>query len=185
MAEFMQGVILFNLVRHEDRRGHFQELFLETQINTVLSEKFEVAQTSLSISKRGVLRGLHYTCSNGQEQLVTCLRGEIFDVLVDLRRESPSFRQWKSYNLTGDNPQTLYVPFGIAHAFYVFSDEATVLYHSNRSYDPDDNQVLSWRDQAIGIDWPTATPILSPRDEYAPTISSGAKLPETQKWESQ
>ena len=130
-------------------------------------------QDNHSRSARHVLRGLHYQLANPQGKLVRVTLGRVFDVAVDVRRASPHFGQWVGYELSDSNKQMLWVPPGFAHGFVVLSDTADFQYKCTALYDPGDERVVRWDDDAIAIDWPLdgATPKLSAKDAAAPALA--------------
>jgi dTDP-4-dehydrorhamnose 3,5-epimerase len=123
-------------------------------------------QDNYSRSRQGVLRGLHYQVQQAQGKLVWVIRGEIFDVAVDLRRSSPTFGKWTSANLSAENRHQLWVPKGFAHGFYVLSEVAEVIYKVTDFYAPESERTLVWNDPSLAIEWPVAgaQPILSAKD---------------------
>jgi len=166
-------VLLMEPQVFEDKRGFFMEMFREDQfeaegINTHL------VQENHSGSCRGILRGLHYQIQQAQAKLVRAITGEIFDVVVDLRRSSPTFGRWIGERLSSDNKLMLWVPEGFAHGFYVLSDWAEVLYKTTDYYAPVWERSLLWSDPALGIKWPLLdgqTPILSEKDSKGKLLS--------------
>jgi dTDP-4-dehydrorhamnose 3,5-epimerase len=147
----------------EDVRGYFFEAHHHRKLRDAgFSESF--VQDNVSYSKRNVLRGLHFQFPAWQGKLVSCLRGEIFDVAVDLRRDSPSFGKWHAEVLSGRNHRQLYLPQGFAHGFCVQSDEALVHYKCTDYYNAGLEQTLIWNDPAVGISWPIQNPVLSEKD---------------------
>jgi len=152
-----------------DDRGFFMETFnrrtaMEIGIPT------EFVQDNHSYSPRGVLRGLHYQYPTWQGKLVRVVEGEIFDVAVDIRRDSPTYGQWHGVHLSGENKHQLYVPEGFAHGFCVTSEAAHVLYKCTTLYAPDEDAGILWNDPDIGIQWPVDSPILSDKDRAAPRL---------------
>lgn len=146
-----------------DERGYFFESWQQKKLSNLgFSEKF--VQDNLSFSKHGVLRGLHYQFPAWQGKLVQVLQGEIFDVAVDIRRDSPTFGKWHGVTLDDRSHAQLYLPPGFAHGFCVLSDTARVLYKCTDYYAPSDEHTLIWNDPAIGIDWPIKNPVLSAKD---------------------
>ena len=146
-----------------DDRGYFKEVYSErSYAQAGIADRF--VQDNLSVSRKGVLRGMHYDLR--MAKLVQCLEGEIFDVVVDMRDGSPTFKQWDGLTLSGENHRQVYVPAGFAHGFYVLSDRAIVLYKQTALYDPAQERAIGWRDPEIGIEWPLRgnAPILSPKD---------------------
>ncbi len=155
-----------------DERGFFFESFnlaeFEERTNVVRSW----VQDNHSRSSRSVLRGLHYQLGTGQGKLVRCTRGAIFDVAVDIRRSSPTFRGWVGVELSEDNFRQLWVPEGFAHGFLVLSDLADVQYKTTTYYDPENERGIRWDDPSIGVEWPlTRAPNLSPRDQVLPLVA--------------
>ena len=161
-----------------DERGHFFESWNRRRFAEVLgfdaSEAPEFVQDNHSRSQRGVLRGLHYQIApEPQAKLVRCVRGAIFDVAVDLRRESPSFGRWVAATLSEDNHQQLWVPVGFAHGFLTLSETAEVLYKTVGYWNRDCERSLRWDDPAIGITWPATgvQPLLAEKDAAAPGLA--------------
>jgi dTDP-4-dehydrorhamnose 3,5-epimerase len=156
---------------HGDTRG----FFVETYRRNVLADlgiHEEFVQDNHSRSKRGVVRGIHFQLSPGQAKLVRCSRGAIFDVVVDLRRGSPTFGGWESHELSDDNHRQIYIPIGFGHGFCVLSETADVVYKTSGYYDPAIERGLAWDDPEIGIEWPIGMELLvSERDAAAPALS--------------
>ena len=124
----------------------------------------DFVQDNLSLSVRGTLRGLHFQNPNPQGKLVGVLEGEVFDVVVDIRRSSPTFGRWYGLTLSAENKRQFYVPPGFAHGFVVTSERALFHYKCTASYSPQDEHTLPWNDPDLGVQWPVAEPILSPKD---------------------
>jgi len=166
------GVILVEAKTFPDDRGFFMESFKESVfVDNEINTKF--VQDNFSHSTQGVLRGLHYQKSpKAQAKLVIALRGEIFDVAVDIRKNSPTYGNWVSEILAEQNHNLLYVPEGFAHGFCVLSDEADVLYKVNQEYSPDDEKGIIWNDPQINIAWPTNKPILAEKDLELPVLKN-------------
>jgi dTDP-4-dehydrorhamnose 3,5-epimerase len=166
----IQGVMIIEPRVFPDARGYFFESYNQRDLNAVgISTIF--TQDNHSLSQRGTLRGLHYQLSPGQVKLVRVVVGEVYDVVVDLRCSSPTYRQWYGINLSAANKRQLYVPVGLAHGFVVLSETAEFLYKVSSYYDPEGERGLAWNDLAIGITWPVTTPILSERDQHHPLLS--------------
>lgn len=167
----LEGVLLIETKQFNDDRGFFLETYNAGKYKDAgLKEDF--VQDNCSHSKKGALRGLHYQVNKPQGKLVSALKGEIFDVAVDIRKESKTFGKWYGAVLSDKNRKQLYVPVGFAHGFLVLSDEADVTYKCTELYSPQDERSLIWSDEEIGIEWPKgATPILSEKDELAPKLS--------------
>lgn len=167
----LQGVWLIEGRRFEDDRGYFRELYRDDRA-PFLAESERFVQDNLSVSRRGVVRGLHYQHPNGQAKLVACLEGEIFDVAVDIRRESATFGQWLGERLTADNCRELFIPTGFAHGFSVLSGRATVVYKCTALYAPDCDQGIRFDDPTLAIDWQVESPVVSQKDLALPKFQS-------------
>jgi dTDP-4-dehydrorhamnose 3,5-epimerase len=153
-----------------DQRGFFLETYKHSDF-TANGIPERLVQDNYSHSKRGVLRGLHYQRPpQAQGKLVMALKGEIFDVAVDIREGSPTYLHWVSAVLSDENLHLLYVPPGFAHGFCVLSPEADVLYQVTAEYSPSHDRGVIWNDPALAIDWPVAEPLLSPKDAALPTL---------------
>ena len=155
-----------------DERGAFGRLFCASEFAARgLCSSF--TQSSLSRNARtGTLRGMHYQAAPHEEvKLVRCTRGALFDVLVDLRRESPSHGQWFGIELTAENARALYVPPGVAHGFLTLRDETEVLYHMDTEFRPEAARGIRWNDPAISIAWPAVPDIISQRDRSYPDVA--------------
>ena len=154
----------------EDTRGAFFEAYNQTTFtNLGLPNGF--VQDNQSTSKKDVLRGLHYQIRQPQGKLIRVLRGEIFDVAVDCRRKSQSFRQVVCVRLSAENRKMLWIPAGFAHGFLVLSAQADVLYKTTDFYAPEHERTLLWNDPALSIPWPAAQPILSVKDQQGLPLS--------------
>jgi dTDP-4-dehydrorhamnose 3,5-epimerase len=148
----------------QDNRGWFMETFHGPRL-AAAGIDIEFVQDNHSLSHRGVLRGLHYQIVRPQGKLVRVVRGEIYDVAVDLRRNSPSFGKWFGTQLSCENRRQLYIPCGFAHGFLAVSEVVEVLYKCTDTYSPEHERTLVWDDPEIGIQWPTRGPvILSEKD---------------------
>lgn len=149
-----------------DDRGFFMETF-----NQRVAEEHGIpsvfVQDNHSYSQYGVLRGLHYQYPTWQGKLVRVTHGEIFDVAVDIRRDSDTYGQWFGVFLSAENNKQLYIPDGFAHGFCVTSDDAHVLYKCTSLYNPKEDAGILWNDPDIGIDWPVDKPLLSEKDQKA------------------
>ena len=155
-----------------DERGYFLESYKESEFfRNGINVKF--LQDNFSHSVKGALRGLHYQKNpKAQAKLVTALKGEIFDVAVDIRKNSPTFGQWVGEILSEKNHKLLYIPEGFAHGFSVLSEEADVLYKVNQEYSPEDERGIVWNDPEINITWSTNKPILHEKDSLLPTLKN-------------
>ncbi len=159
----LPGVVIVVPRVYRDPRGSFMEAWnRERYAESGLPSGF--VQDNLSESCRGVLRGLHYQHPAAQGKLLQVLRGEIYDVAVDIRRGSPTFGRWVGVVLSGDDPRQLYVPEGYAHGFVVTSESALFSYKCTDFYRPRDEGTVLWDDPDLGIEWPIADPLLSSKD---------------------
>jgi dTDP-4-dehydrorhamnose 3,5-epimerase len=148
-----------------DGRGFFVETYQAGRYAAAgIEDNF--IQDNHSKSTRGVLRGLHAQLRKPQAKLIRVIQGEVFDVAVDIRRQSPTFGNWVSFTLTADNFLQAYVPIGFAHGFCVLSETAEFEYKVTDAYDPDGELHLLWNDPDIGIEWPITDPILSAKDQH-------------------
>ncbi|MGA0843010.1 MAG: dTDP-4-dehydrorhamnose 3,5-epimerase [Arenicellales bacterium] len=165
----LPGVVIVESRVFDDARGFFMESFNARDFAEAgLPTHF--VQDNHSRSTRGVLRGLHYQHPSWQGKLVRALVGTIFDVAVDIRRESAHFGQWFGIELSAENKKQLYVPPGFAHGFCVLSDVAEMSYKCTALYEPKEDAGVLWNDPDIGIEWPIQDPLLSPKDEAAPRL---------------
>ena len=157
----------------EDDRGHFFEAWNAAEFSRATGQPGTFVQDNQSRSVAGVLRGLHYQVTpRAQGKLVRAIRGAVFDVAVDIRSSSPTFRRWVGIELTEKNRRQFWIPPGFAHGFYVLSDHADVLYKTTDYYAPDCDRAIRWNDPELAVDWPiNSTPILSEKDEEAPLLS--------------
>ena len=154
---------------HRDSRGFFLESFRADRLEAVgILETFVQDNHSRSVAR--TLRGLHWQWRRPQAKLIRVVAGAIFDVVVDIRRRSPSFGRWVGVNLSSDDFRQLYVPIGFAHGFCVLTETADIEYKCSDYYDPSSEAGLRWDDPAVGIEWPVAEPILSSRDARHPAF---------------
>ena len=164
-------VILIKPKVFEDERGFFMETYIKEDFDEKAGINGEFIQDNHSKSKRGVLRGLHFQKEPyAQAKIVRCIRGAIYDVAVDLRKNSPTFGNYVGINLSEDNMYQLYIPGGCAHGFLVVSDAAEVIYKVDNSYAPDFEGGLRWNDPDVAIPWPNKNPILSSKDQQLSTL---------------
>jgi len=165
-------VILIEAKSFSDNRGFFMESFKESVFkNYGINTNF--LQENFSHSIKGVLRGLHYQKNpKAQAKLVIALTGEIFDVAVDIRKESPTYGKWVGEILSEKNHKLLYVPEGFAHGFCVLSKEADVLYKVNSEYSPEHEKGIIWNDPQINIKWTITKPILAEKDAQLPDLKN-------------
>jgi dTDP-4-dehydrorhamnose 3,5-epimerase len=165
----LPGVVLIEPDVFRDARGFFLEAYHR--------EKYEAGgvpgnfvQDNHSRSLKGTLRGLHLQTRRPQGKLIRVLQGEIYDVAVDIRRGSPTFKVWESFNLSAENFRQLYVPPGYAHGFVVLSEMAEVEYKCTDFYDPGGELGIRWNDAELAIPWPVEKPLLSPKDAALPLL---------------
>ncbi|MFQ5588133.1 MAG: dTDP-4-dehydrorhamnose 3,5-epimerase, partial [Nitrospiria bacterium] len=151
----LKGAYWIDIEPHEDARGFFARAFCRDTFKEQGID-FEVTQCNRSFNKkRGILRGLHFqTTPNEEAKLVQCVRGAIYDVIVDLRPESPTFKTWEAVELNQTNRRMLFIPEGFAHGFQTLEDETEVFYLMSRPYAPKSARGILWNDTAFGIDWP-------------------------------
>jgi dTDP-4-dehydrorhamnose 3,5-epimerase len=172
----IDGLVLLEVEAHGDERGFLLESFRDDAWRE-LGIDAEFVQHNHSRSSRGILRGLHFQTEPGQAKLVRCVRGEIWDVAVDLRGDSPTYRRWEGHTLSDENHRQLYVPAGFGHGFCVLSDIADVSYLLSSYYDPSTEAGIAWDDPEIAIDWPLTEPQVSERDRTAPRLADLADAP--------
>ena len=162
---------------HGDDRGFMVETF-RAEPWRELGVDAEFVQENHSRSSQGILRGIHFQTDPGQAKLVRCARGRIWDVVVDLRRDSPTYMRWEGHELDDEAHRQLFVPVGFGHGFCVLSDTADVAYLLSSYYDPATEAGIAWDDPDVGIEWPVAEPVLSERDRTAPRLAEVAdRLP--------
>jgi len=149
-----------------DDRGFFFESFNENQFEKIIGKKIHFVQDNHSKSIKGVLRGLHYQIApKAQAKLVRVIEGEVFDVVVDIRKSSPTFGKWLGQTLSSDNKKQLWVPEGFAHGFITLSDTSQFLYKTSNFYSLDHERCIAWNDSALQIQWPiNIEPRLSDKD---------------------
>ena len=169
VAQPVSGILVLEPRRFEDERGFFLESFeIERYRALGIAETF--VQDNHSRSKKNVLRGMHFTRHKPQSQLLTVMHGKIFDVVVDIRKKSPTFGQWFGMELSAEGTNQIYMAHGFAHGFCVLSDWADLHYKVSERYDPQDDGGLVWNDQQVGIDWPVEDPIISLKDKSHPCL---------------
>jgi dTDP-4-dehydrorhamnose 3,5-epimerase len=165
------GALLIEPSLFRDRRGLFCETFhAQRYVEAGLTDQF--VQDNFSRSVRGTLRGLHYQQPHPQGKLVMAVEGTIYDVVVDIRKGSPTYGTWQGFDLSSDNYRQVYIPPGCAHGFCVTSEEAAVLYKCTDFYSPNDERGLIWNDPALRISWPVSSPLLSPKDQGYPSLAA-------------
>lgn len=162
-------VILIKPRMFGDNRGFFAESYRSSEfMKAGIGEEF--VQDNISRSVKGTLRGLHYQITQAQAKLVMCPYGEILDIAVDIRIGSPTYGQYVSAKLNGENLHTLYIPEGFAHGFCVMSDEAFFSYKCSDYYNPEAERGIRWDDPQLGIEWPVENPVISEKDQNLPMM---------------
>jgi dTDP-4-dehydrorhamnose 3,5-epimerase len=174
----LPGLVIVQPKVFRDPRGFFLEVYHEEKFRRAGIDAAFV-QDNHSFSVHGVLRGLHGQLRRPQGKLVRAIEGEIYDVAVDLRRRSPTFRRWVGLRLSGETLEQLYIPPGFAHGFCVLSERAQVEYKCTALYDPADEFGIVWNDPELAIDWPLSQPVVSQKDAGFPPLKEVlGKLPD-------
>ena len=162
----IEGALILDPDLFGDERGFFLESYNRRDFAKATGVEADFVQDNHSRSAKGVLRGLHYQLTKPQAKLVRVVAGEVFDVAVDLRRNSPSFGKWTGVHLSEESHRQFWIPEGLAHGFLVLSEWADFLYKTTDYYAPEDEHTLAWNDPEIGIEWPLETNlVLSARDQ--------------------
>ena len=169
----IKGVFLIEPERYEDERGFFARTFCIEEFSAHGLDSV-VAQCNVSYNRRrGTLRGLHYQAPPYAEvKLVRCTAGAAFDVVVDIRQDSPTFKKWLGVELSAKNRKMLYIPDGLAHGFQTLEDDTELFYQMSKAYVPEAARGIKWDDPVIGIAWPMAPLIVSSRDQNYPRLSA-------------
>ena len=170
------GALLFQPTPHTDERGFFSRTFDSAIMRQAGIDPCDFVQDSLSRSVRGVVRGLHARSGAGEAKLVRCSYGAIFDVIIDLRPNSPTYRNWESFELHGDTQVSIYVPAGCAHGFQSLTEPADVFYRIDRPHDPCEDISIAFDDPDLAIPWPLPVTVMSDRDRLAPPLSASSHL---------
>lgn len=165
----LDGLLIIEPQVFSDARGYFYESFRQTRYTEAGIPTF--VQDNISHSRRDSLRGLHYQRPASQGKLVWVTRGSVWDVMVDIRVSSPTFKQWHAVTLNAEEPKQIYIPPGFAHGFLTLSDEAVFCYKCTDYYSPKDEHGIIWNDPEINIEWPAVNPILSPKDTTYSSLS--------------
>lgn len=166
----IEGLAIIQPILHGDSRGYFMETYNQRDMQEA-GLNLVFVQDNQSMSRRGVLRGLHYQIKHPQGKLVRVISGEVFDVAVDIRRGSKTYGRWYGEILSAENKKQFYIPEGFAHGFLVLSETAEFCYKCTDFYYPDDEGGLRWNDPTIGIQWPLSSdlmPLLSKKDQQQP-----------------
>lgn len=179
------GAWVFTPRQHADDRGVFVEWLKTDVMRDAVGHGIEVAQANNSVSRRDVLRGIHFALvPPGQAKYVYCPRGALMDFVVDIRDGSPTFGAWDAVRLDDVDRRGMYIAEGIGHAFVALTDDASLTYLVSSPYDPSREFTISPDDPSLGIDWGVASPILSDRDRDAPTVEEARALGHLPTWES-
>jgi dTDP-4-dehydrorhamnose 3,5-epimerase len=165
------GSYLFKPTPHADERGFFCRTFEPTVVQAVGIDPNKFVQDSISRSRKGVVRGLHLRAGSGEAKLVRCSYGAIFDVVVDLRRSSPTYRNQEVFELSGETQVTIYVPAGCAHGFQALTEPADVSYRIDRRHEPSEDVTIAFDDPELDIPWPLPVTLMSARDREAPSLA--------------
>jgi dTDP-4-dehydrorhamnose 3,5-epimerase len=169
------GAYLFEPTPYADERGFFCRTFDADVVRSVGLDPHAFVQDSLSRSARGVLRGMHLRAGAGEAKLVRCSYGKVFDVVVDLRPDSPTYLGRAFFELSGDTQTTLYIPAGCAHGFQALTDTADTSYRINRPHDPAEDVTIRWDDPELAVPWPLPVTMMSARDREAPGLAEVLK----------
>jgi dTDP-4-dehydrorhamnose 3,5-epimerase len=170
----IDGLLVLEPDVFRDERGFFLETFHEQKYKD-LGIKSKFVQDNLSLSSKGILRGLHFQYRHPQAKLVQVILGEVFDVAVDIRQGSPTFGKWFGIMLSQNNLYQMFIPEGFAHGYCVVSETALFAYKCSDFYSPADEGGLLWSDPDIGIQWPASEPVLSQKDSRLPRLSEFPK----------
>ena len=171
------GALLFTPTPYVDERGFFSRTFDTEIVRAAGIDPCGFAQDSISRSVKGVIRGMHLRSGAGESKLVRCSYGEVFDVVVDLRPDSPTYRNVEFFELSGDSQVTVYVPAGCAHGFQALTDPADVSYRIDRPHDPSEDVTIAFDDPDLAIPWPLPVTTTSARDGAAPTLAAIGRRP--------
>lgn len=172
-------VLIFEPKVFGDSRGFFFESFNKKIFDEAVNRNVEFVQDNHSLSAKGVLRGLHYQIEPfAQGKLVRCIEGEVYDVAVDIRDDSPTYGKWVGVNLSADNHRQLWIPEGFAHGFLTLSERAQFAYKTSNYYHPQSDRGIIWNDPDINIQWPSIdiTINLSEKDKVQPSLKNIAKV---------
>jgi len=170
------GALLFKPTPHVDERGFFCRTFDAEALRAAGIDPAAFVQDSLSRSARGVVRGLHVRRGDGEAKLVRCSYGAIFDVILDLRPASPTYRNLESFQLRDDEQVSLYVPAGCAHGFQALTETTDVSYRIDRAHDPAEDVSIAFDDPELAISWPLPVAAMSQRDRLAPPLATARRL---------
>ena len=168
----LPGVYIITPKAFGDNRGWFMESYSKKDLEEAgITADFVQDNRSFS-SKKGIIRGLHFQRSpKTQAKLLSCIRGEIMDVAVDLRKDSPTYKQWVSVVLSAENRKQIYIPKGFAHGFVTLSDDVEIMYKCDEFYAPETDGGIRWNDPDVGVEWGITDPVLSDKDKNHPFLS--------------
>jgi len=169
------GALLFLPTPHVDERGFFCRTFDREVVAAAGLDPDAFVQDSISRSVRGVVRGMHVRSGAGEAKLVRCSSGAVLDVVVDLRPDSPTYRNTEYFDLTGENQVTVYVPAGCAHGFQALTDPADVSYRIDRAHDPREDVSIAFDDPGLAIEWPLPVTLMSERDKAAASLAEASR----------
>jgi len=172
----VQGAFLVELDKVADERGYFARTWCQQEFaQHGLSAKLVQCNTSFNLYE-GTLRGMHYQAApHGEDKLVRCTRGSVYDVIIDLREDSPSFKSYHAETLSQDNGMMLFIPQGVAHGFLTLEDDTEVFYQMSEFYVPEAGRGVRWNDPAFGVEWPSEVRVISDRDHsYPDYLPAGA-----------
>ncbi|MGW2251880.1 dTDP-4-dehydrorhamnose 3,5-epimerase family protein [Kitasatospora sp. NPDC001660] len=179
------GAVEVTPQQHGDPRGLFMEWYRFDRLQEVVGHPLRLAQGNLSVSAKDVVRGIHFAdVPPGQAKYVSCVRGAVLDVIVDLRVGSPTFKQWEFVRLDDVERKAVYIAEGLGHGFCALTDDATLSYVCSETYNPTGEHAVHPLDPDLGIEWPTDAPQLSARDAAAPSLAdaiAGGLLPDYEK----
>jgi dTDP-4-dehydrorhamnose 3,5-epimerase len=167
----IEGAWLFESPSHGDDRGYFREWFKSSVVTETLGREFSVSQSNLSRSKKGVVRGIHFSMApGGQAKWVTCANGSLWDVIVDIRPKSPTFKRWEAVELRAEEGKSLLISEELGHAFLSLQDNTVISYLLTTPYSPKDEFAINPQDPEIAIKWPEMQLLFSEKDAGAPSL---------------
>jgi dTDP-4-dehydrorhamnose 3,5-epimerase len=167
----INGAWVFESPTHHDERGYFREWFKDSFIKQELGRDFHVAQSNLSKSKKGVVRGIHFSLApEGQAKWITCAHGSLWDVVVDIRPKSPTFKRWEAHKLSAGDGRSIFISEGLGHAFVALEEDSVISYLLSSSYSPTHEHAINPQDAEINISWPDLPLTFSEKDSAAPTL---------------
>ena len=167
----INGAWVFESPTHHDERGYFREWFKDSFIKQELGRDFHVAQSNLSKSKKGVVRGIHFSLApEGQAKWITCAHGSLWDVVVDIRPKSPTFKRWEAHKLSAGDGRSIFISEGLGHAFVALEEDSVISYLLSSSYSPTHEHAINPQDAEINISWPDMPLTFSEKDSAAPSL---------------